>query len=382
MNPKGSSKKILIVAGEPSGDLHASNLVYDLKRLKPDLEFFGLGGALMQEAGVNISFDISKLALVGLVEVLKKIFLIGKVYRELLQKVDSERPDLAILVDYPGFNLRLAGELKKRSIPVIYYISPQVWAWGRDRIRIIKRCVKKVLVFFKFEEELYKTYNVDVEFVGHPLLDIVKADMPGNDILAKYSLRSGRPTIALLPGSRTMEVNSLLPVMVRAAQIIQKGLGEVQFIIAKHPGLPLDLYESSAKDSGLDMRIIEGATYNILSVSNFAMVASGTATLETAIMERPLLITYKTSLLTFILYRIVAKRGPVGLVNIIAGHIVAPELLQYDATPGNIARVTLDILNDKNKQEAIIKDLKEIRSKLGSSGASLRAAKAIIQSIL
>ncbi|MDP3804482.1 MAG: lipid-A-disaccharide synthase, partial [Candidatus Omnitrophota bacterium] len=160
------SKKILIVAGEPSGDLHASNLVNNLNTLRPGLKFFGIGGSLLKKAGAEIVFDITPLALVGLIEVLSNIFTVGKVYKDILRKIDVEKPDLAILVDYPGFNLRLAKELKARSIPAIYYISPQVWAWGRSRVKIIKRCVKKIIVLFKFEEELYKTYGIDAEFVG------------------------------------------------------------------------------------------------------------------------------------------------------------------------------------------------------------------------
>ena len=215
-----NEKKILIIAGEPSGDLHAASLVRDLKSLDPDLRFFGLGGYLSKEAGVDTVFDISKLALVGLTEVLKNIFTVGKVYKGILRRIDEEKPCLAILIDYPGFNLRLAKELKKRSIPVVYYISPQIWAWGRDRINIIKKCVTKMIVFFKFEEELYKTYDVTVAFVGHPLIGTVKAERTKDETLKVYDLAKGKTTIALLPGSRLTEIKTLLPIMVQTAKII------------------------------------------------------------------------------------------------------------------------------------------------------------------
>ena len=370
-------KKILMVSGEPSGDLHASNLVKDLKKLDPNLEFFGMGGGLSKNAGVEIDYDITAMALVGLVEVLKNIITVGKVFRGLLKKVDSGPVDLAILVDYPGFNLRLARELKKRGIPVIYYISPQVWAWGADRVKIIKRCVEKILVFFKFEEELYKTYGVDAEFVGHPLLDIVKVTAPKEEILKKYSLDGKKRIVALLPGSRTVEVKALLPIMARAARIISKNVNDVQFIVSKHPSLPLKLYENAIGDDN-NIKMAKGNTYNVLNASDFAIVASGTATLETAIIGTPLIIVYRANLITYILYHMVKTTRFLGLVNVIANREVAPELLQYDATPEKIARRTVGILSDEKKMSAMCGDLKLVASTLGSPGASLRAAQAIL----
>lgn len=371
-------KKILIVAGEPSGDLHASNLVKHLLNLRPNLTFFGMGGTLSKKAGVDIVFDITSLALVGAVEVLKNIFTVGKAYKHILRKVDSENPDLAILVDYPGFNLRLAKALKKRSIPVVYYISPQVWAWGRDRVNIIKRCVKKIIVFFKFEEELYKTYGIDAEFVGHPLLDTVKTTLPKDQILKRYGLSDEKPVIALLPGSRMSELKTLLSVMLAGAEIIAQKLEGAQFIIAKYRGLPMGLYENFIKNKKLDIRIAEGNTYDILAASDFAIVASGTATLETAIVGTPLAIIYKVNLITYILYKIVSDIKFLGIVNIIAGKEVVPELLQFRMTPENIAAAVTGLMRDKTKLAAIRAELSAVKSSLGSPGASLRAAGAIL----
>ncbi|MFA6142619.1 MAG: lipid-A-disaccharide synthase [Candidatus Omnitrophota bacterium] len=372
-------KKILIVAGEPSGDLHASNLVKNLKSLNPDIKFFGIGGTLLKKCGVDIIFDISELALVGVVEVLKNIFTVGKAFKTVLAKADAERPDLAILVDYPGFNLRLARELKARSIPVVYYISPQVWAWGRDRVNIIKKCVKKIIVFFKFEEELYKTYGVDATFVGHPLLDTVKATMTKDEVLKMYDLSRGKPVVALLPGSRTLEVKSFLSVMISACAIINKSSGGAQFVIAKYEGLRRDLYEDAIKSSNLDIRIADNDTYNILTAADFAVVASGTATLETAIIGTPFVMIYRVNLLTYMLYKIVSTTKFIGIVNIIAGKEVVPELLQYEMTPENIAAEVLKLMSDEDKKTKMLEGLKRVRASLGTSGASLRAAEEILR---
>ena len=372
------AKTILIVAGEPSGDLHASNLVKDLKALKADLEFFGLGGASCKSAGVEIDFDISKLAVVALVDVLKNIFTIGKVFKGLLKKVDSKKPDLAILVDYPGFNLRLARELSKRNIPVIYYVSPQVWAWGANRIGIIKKYVTKILVFFKFEEDLYKKNGINVEFVGNPLLETVKTTLHKDEILKKHGLSKDRPVIALLPGSRTTEVKTLLGIMAGASGIIAKELKAAQFVVTKYKNLPGALYEEALKGSPVNIKIIDADAYNILSVSDFAIVASGTATLETAIIGTPFVLMYKVGIVNYIAYKIVAKIKVLGLVNVIAGRIIVPEFLQYNATAEKIARESLEIMRDGSKRSAMISELGRVKSSLGAPGASQRAARAIL----
>lgn len=370
-------EKILIVSGEPSGDLHASNLVKDLKAVAPDLRFFGLGGRLSREAGVDCVFDISRLALVGLVEVLKNIFTVGKAYRMILKRIDIERPDIAILIDYPGFNLRLAKELKKRSIRVVYYISPQVWAWGRERIGIIKACVDKMIVFFKFEEELYKTYGVTCEFVGHPLLDTVKPSRRKEETIKTYHLSPDKITIALLPGSRSIEVRTLLPVMVKAARIIDDHISGTQFVIAKYPELPEAFYEDISKKTGLDIKVISGDIHNLLAASDFAIVASGTATLETAIIGTPLVIIYKANLLTYMVFKFVATVSCLGIVNIIAGRKIVPELLQYAATPDKIAEVVISILSDPKESALMRENLSNVKASLGIAGARYRAAQAV-----
>ncbi|MDD5495688.1 MAG: lipid-A-disaccharide synthase [Candidatus Omnitrophica bacterium] len=373
-----SPKKILIVSGEPSGDLHAANLVKELKGLDPDLEFFGLGGTLSKDAGVDVIFDISALALVGAVEVVKNISTVNKAYRTVLDRIDSTKPDLAILVDYPGFNLKLARELKKRNIRIAYYISPQIWAWGMSRIKTIKECVSKMVVFFKFEDALYKRHGVDSVFVGHPLLDSVKVTLPKKETLKKYGLAEDKITIALLPGSRRLEVAGLLGIMVSSCKIIKWALERTQFIVAKHPDLPMEIYKNIMDNSRLDIRIADGDTHNILAASDFAIVASGTATLETAIIGTPFIIIYKANFFSYIIYKVVARIKFLGLVNIIAGRGIIPELLQYNAKPRLIAQTALTILSGPDKQNSMRKSLKDVAASLGSRGASARAAAAIL----
>jgi lipid-A-disaccharide synthase len=374
-----ANKKILIVAGEPSGDLHASNLVKDLKSLDPSLQFYGIGGELSKKAGVDIVFDITKLALIGVIEVLKHLFVVKKAHDVLIARCDHDRPNIAILVDYPGFNLRLAKELSGKGIPVVYYISPQVWAWGRQRVHAIKKYVRKMLVFFKFEEDLYKKYGIDAEFVGHPLVDVVKVTSSKDEIYKKYSLSRDKRTIALLPGSRELEIKILLPIIAMAAELLSGRMKDVQFIVSKHPHLDLSLYETALKGTSFDHRFVEGDTHNIVGAADFAVVASGTATLETGMLGTPLIVVYKTAFITSLFYYSVVDIHFLGLVNIVAGKEVAPELLQYKVTPENIAGKVIGALSDPAGLARTRKELAAVKSSLGPGGASMRAARAISQ---
>jgi len=375
------SRTILIVAGEPSGDLHAAHLVRELRAQDPSLSFVGMAGPLCKKEGVEVVFDISALALVGLVEVIKNIGVVSMARDAVYRAIDARHVDAAILVDYPGFNLRLAKALKKRAIPVIYYISPQVWAWGAGRIKRIRECVRKMAVFFRFEEELYKRHNVSVEWVGHPLIDIVRPSLSKDEIRRRYNLSSGKKTIALLPGSRLLEAKNLLSPMLDGARLIAYKLGGAQCIIAKHPSLPGELFAEKARDAGLDIRIAEGDTYNVLHVADFAVIASGTATLEAAILETPFVLVYKAHLFTWLAYRIVSRIPYLGLVNIIAGKSVTPEFIQRRVTPDNIARSALDILTSDSRRNSLLKELRAVKSALGPPGAARRAALAVLDAL-
>ncbi|MFH1201731.1 MAG: lipid-A-disaccharide synthase [Candidatus Omnitrophota bacterium] len=375
------SKKIIIVAGEASGDLHASLLVKSLKSASNvNMEFFGLGGTKMQEAGVHIYYNTIDLAVVGIFEVLKNLAKFKEIFRQLLYKIDEIKPDLVILVDYPGFNLRLAKEVKKRNIPLIYYISPQVWAWGRSRIKQIKKYVDKMIVILRFEETFYQSYGVDAVFVGHPLLDIVKTNFNKDELLNSLLLDKKNTTISMLPGSRETEVRTLLPIMLETARLISKKLPESQFLILKSASLKEGLFQAiMARYPQINTKLINNLTYEGINASNLAIVASGTATLETAILEKPMVIVYKVNFLTGLYLRWAIKIPYVGLVNVIMGRKFIPEFIQYQARPGKIAREVLSILGDSERIAALKRELRFLKSQLGSSGATERAAKEILK---
>lgn len=372
-------KKILIVAGEISGDMHGAHLVNHLKELDPNISFFGLGGKNMKNAGVCIEYDMTRLAVVGFIEILKNYSKFKKIFNNILDKTRRAKPDAAILIDYPGFNLRLAGELKKLGIPVIYFISPQVWAWGEKRIKFIKKTIDLMLVLFKFEETLYADKKFNVKFIGHPLLDTVKPQKTPPQLLESTGLKKERTTIALLPGSREREVINLLPPMLKAAQIIFKNNPNTQFFICRTTVLTKELFKKIINKEKIDFTytIIDDLTYAAVSASDIAIVASGTATLETAILNKPMIIVYKVALLTWILAKMCVKIPHIGLVNVVAGKKIVPELIQFDATPKKIAALTQELLQDKKKREKIHTQLYALKNSLGIPGAYRRAAQEI-----
>lgn len=373
-------KNILIVAGEVSSDLHASNLVEAIKNIYPTINFFGLGGKKLRQAGVNLYFDIVELSVVGFFEVLKNIKKFKEIFRRLLEQVDRIKPDLAILVDYPGFNLRLARELKKRGISIIYYISPQIWAWGENRIRTIKKTVDRMIVIFKFEETLYEKHDIPVSFVGHPLLDVVKSKIPKEELFNKLGLNLRNLTIALLPGSREKEVKNLLPIMLETAQLIYKSLGNnVQFLILRPSAVKEAIFNDIlARYKKLSTHLLSDMTYDGLAASDFAMVASGTATLETAILGIPMVILYKVSFLTWAYLKMLIKIPYIGIVNIVANKCVVPEFIQYNAKPKRIAFYIKETLINAQELNNVKGLLLKVKNQLGEKGASQRAAQIIV----
>lgn len=362
-----TKKKILIVAGEASSDLHAANLIKDVKTLLPSVEFFGLGGDRMQREGAKLYANIVDLAVVGFVDVLRNIGKFKSIFNRVVKEADNLNPDLAVLIDYPGFNLRLAAELKKRDIPVVYYISPQIWAWGKNRIGIIKKLVKRMLVIFKFEQELYKEKGIPVDFVGHPYLDIVRAD-------SGLDLPPGKLTFALLPGSRKGEVRQILPVMIESAKLIQESIPNSQFLILRSSSVRKELFDNILAGYKLPVSIINDNTYEGLASCDFALVASGSATLECAILNKPFVIIYKVSWLNWLFLRAIIKLPYIGLVNIISGKKIIEEFIQYRAKPQAIATYITEILNNPRRITALKDGLSKIRYLLGEKGASKRAA--------
>ena len=365
----------MIIAGEASGDLYGAHLVSAFKKRYTEAEFFGVGGARMKAAGVEILFGIDDLAVIGVFEVLSKLKVIKDLFKVLTGRIDKEKFDLAILVNYPGFNLRFARELKKRGVPVVFYSSPQVWAWAKWRLGAIKKLVDKRVVFFKFERDFYKSHGVEAEFVGHPLVDIVKPT--GGDLGIKEG--DGRKIISLVPGSRKSEVSGLFETMLEAAEIIHSKMNNVLFLVTKHPDLPPELYRKASDNHSLPLKLIDGKTYDCLAKSDLAITVSGSVTLEAAILKTPMIIINRLSFFTGLLYLALVRLENVGLVNIIMGRRIMPELLQYNANARSIAHEALKIASDDTAYKRMKEDLEEASVLVGPPGASDRAAESIVK---
>ena len=369
-----SKKQIMIVAGEASGDLHGGNLVQAMHRIDPEIRFYGVGGGKLKAAGVELTADAAEMAVVGLTEVVSKLGFILKVMAQLKASLKKDRPDLLILIDYPDFNLPLAKAAKKYGIKVFYYISPQVWAWRRRRIGKIKKIVDRMAVILPFEADLYREAGVDVTFVGHPLLDVVRTKYPRKEALRRFDLAEGVTTVGILPGSRQSEVTRLLPVMLGAAEIIEKKIKDVQFVLPLADTLDIAFVSQIIAKYPVAVRLIPNEVYDVIGCTDIAMVASGTATLETALMETPMIIIYKVSAPSYYVGKMVIDVDHIGLVNIIAGKEIVPELIQFEASPEKIAAAVMEILATKERMEGIKAELKKIRDMLGSHGAAERVA--------
>lgn len=373
-----AQKNIIIVCGEASGDLHAGSLAEALKKLDPDINISGVGGTSLARSGAEILRDIKDLACLGLFDVLKKLPLFFALKKTLLQRIAQNKPDAIILVDFSGFNLRLAKAINKK-IPVVYYVSPQVWASRSCRIETIKKYVDKMFVLFKFEEEFYKARGVLAEFFGHPLLE--QRPSENKDYFLKtMGLDAEKPVFALLPGSRNQEIRHILPVMLKCAVLLRKNFPGAQFIIAKSAQVDLIVYNKLIRDSKTNIRmgIIEGKTCDCLNAANFALIASGTATLEAAIMRKPFAVIYKMGLLNYLFYRPQIKVPHICIANIIAKRQIVPEFIQSNARPAKIAAFVTSTLNNPAAIKQIETDLSAVKSLLGEPGASLRAARAIL----
>jgi len=373
-------KKIMIMAGEASGDLHGANLARELKKADPHLALYGVGSRHMREAGVELLADASLISVVGLVEVIRHVGVIYGVLSTLKRFLKDERPDLLILIDFPDFNIMLGKAARKLGIPVLYYISPQVWAWRRGRVRTIARLVKAMIVVFPFEVPLYQHAGVDVRFVGHPLTDVVGSALSREQACAAFSLDPARRTVALLPGSRRSEVASLLPDMLEAAKLLSERFPDLQFVLPVAQTLSRECIQAFLDPSGIPVTLTDGRVYDALRASDTAIVASGTATLETGLMAVPMVIVYRVARIThFVLSRLVTDVKHIGLVNIVSGERLVPELVQDDATALNMANAVATMLEDGDYRARIKFGLESMRAKLGSSGASARAAAVVLE---
>jgi lipid-A-disaccharide synthase len=370
--------KLAIVAGEASGDLHASEVVRELKKLDPTLQTFGIGGDLLAGEGMRVLHHAREMGIVGLFNVIRHLAMFRRVLNDMTDTIAREKPDAVMLVDYPDFNLRLAKRCKAMGLRVIYYISPQVWAWRRGRVKQIARVVDRMLVIFPFEEDFYRQHQVPVTYVGHPLIDEMLA--VGRSPLAvekKTSANSQRSTaIALLPGSRRHEVRALLPPMLDAVSIL-KNEGEIDAFIVQAPTISSSELLASMQETHAFVRIVPHDHGEALASADIAMSSSGTATLECAISGVPVIVMYRLSKLTHLVARRLVKLPHFSLVNIVAGKNVVPELLQEEVNGERIAREVRRLL-EPVERERVRRELAEVRRKLGQPGASRRAAEAIM----
>ncbi|BBO73912.1 lipid-A-disaccharide synthase [Desulfosarcina widdelii] len=368
-----SSKRFMIIAGEASGDMHGARLVRAIRKRSPDAFVFGVGANAMQGEGTRIIVDSRELSVVGLTEVISKLPTIYRAMGLVKKSLHRLRPDLLILIDFPDFNFRVAAVAKKLKIPVLYYISPQIWAWRQNRVKKIKRLVDHMAVILPFEASFYRKHGVPVTFVGHPLLDRIPPAI-GHD---SNRYNSEKPVIGLLPGSREKEVTTLLPVILQAAQRIDNGLPAVKFLVSCSTSIKEDLLEDIFRQyaGSLDVSIVKGPVEPIFKESCVLVGASGTVTLEAALHGTPTVIVYKVSPLSYWLGKRLIKVDFIGLVNLIAKKPLMPELIQEDASPQTIAETVIRMVSEPEKLRQLEKELLGVRELLGGAGASDRVAK-------
>jgi lipid-A-disaccharide synthase len=368
----------MISCGEPSGDLYAAALATEILRAEPSATITGLGGDRLRAAGASLVGDFSGLSVTGLMEVARVLPRTYATYRRLVRDAEAARPDVFVAVDFPDFNFRLAAAVRKLGVPVVYYISPQLWAWRRGRMKTMRRIADRVLVIFPFEEAIYQEAGVSVEWVGHPLLDLAAVPRPRVPFLAGLGLDPGRPVVALLPGSRRNELYAILPGLVSAARIIRSELPDVQLLVARAPHLPDTAFQPLA---GLDgkVAVVEHATDDVLAAADVALVASGTVTVQAALHQCPMVVVYRLSSLTYRMGKPFVHVDTYAMANLVAGRRVVPELIQEDFTPDRVAGEAMRVLTDPAYAASMRAALGDVRGRLGSPGASARAAAAVIE---
>ena len=370
--------KILISAGEASGDIHAAAVTAALKQIDSSVEVFGMGGDALRAAGGEVLFDIKDHGVMGFVEVIKKLPDLFKLRSDFARVMDERQPDCLVVVDYPGFNMKLAKVAHDKGIPVVSYIAPSAWAWNKGRAKNVAKIVDKVACIFPFEYDVYKEAGAPVEFVGHPLLDIVKPAWERTEAEAWVGKQPGHPLVLLMPGSRLMEIEKMLPNLLAGAKLLKKQLPEVQFAMPRAGTIPLELLQSKIKASGLDIKITEGHNYDLFSVADLALATSGTVTLEAALCGLPSIIVYRTSALNAFIARRVINIPNIGLPNIVAGRQIMPELLQEEFTPANVAKTAVELLAPERRPQ-LEADLAFMKARLGEPGAVKRVAQLILR---
>lgn len=369
----------MIVAGEASGDLHGAGLAGALLDMAPEAHLCGMGGSEMAGAGVELLVDIAELSVMGIVEVIGRFAEIRAAMRLLEERLISRPPDLLVLIDYPGFNLALAAKARKLGIAVFYYISPKVWAWGRWRLKKIRRLVDRMAVILPFEKDFYQQQGMTVDFVGNPLLDSVRRTMSRQAFLARHAIDDDCTVVGLLPGSRRQEIKNLLPVFLAAAEELGRHLAKPVFLLPLAPSLSIaDLENNGLAGTRLDVRVIEGERYDLMAACETVMAASGTVTLELAILGIPMVVAYRMSPVSYFLVRRLVKLKYASLVNLVAGKEVVTELLQEKLSSSGLCAVVKDLLQDEEAAADMRRQLAGIRRQLGEPGASRRTARLVL----
>jgi lipid-A-disaccharide synthase len=367
----GGTRKVMIIAGEASGDVHGARLVRAMQALSPGLEFFGVGGSVLRQAGVRIRVDNSQIAVVGISEALAKLRILLKALKVAKEDLKAIRPDLLIIIDFPDFNLRVATVARKLGIPVMYYIGPQIWAWRTGRVKKIKKVIDHMVVIFPFEAAFYEKRHVPVTFVGHPLLDGMMSTRSGQ---TKGDLSGNSMLIGLLPGSRNEEIRRLLPTMVQVADMLGDHIPGIRFAIPVASSVDRGLVEAIAEGGRTRFLILSDRLRDILDKATLLITASGTVTLEAAIAGTPMIIVYKVSNLSYWLAKLLVRVEYIGLANLVAGKTVVPELIQHEASAEKIAHQALQLLGDEKRLAEMRRELSCIAKSLGAPGASQRAA--------
>jgi lipid-A-disaccharide synthase len=371
------ARRLLVSCGEPSGDLYASEVVRHLRERDGALEVFGLGGERLLAQEARLIAHVSELAVVGLVEVLRHLRRLRRVFHQVLAEVDRRPVSGALLVDYAGFNLRLARELHRRGVRVAYYVSPQVWAWRSGRIRTVRECVSRMVVIFPFEEAFYRRHGVSATFVGHPLVELSRSDGDSRSFLRANGLDPGRPVLAVLPGSRRQEIAYNLPPLAEALRRLRAERAALQAAIAVAPGLDPAAIQARLADA--DVRLVPGQAGALMRAATAGVIASGTATVEAALMDLPSAVVYRLSPLSYALGRPFVRLPHYAMVNLIAGREVMPELIQGEFRPDSVVREVRRLLDDEEARSAQRRGLAEVRKALGGPGASQRAAAVVAE---
>lgn len=375
------SDQILIVAGEASGDLHGGHLVRALKTQHPQLRFEGVGGKQMQEAGVHTLYDIDRMGGMGLFEFVNGLWHHIEIFRKLSREIATGKYRAAILINYPFFNLKLAKVCKRWHCPALFYISPQVWASRKGRVNTIRDTVSKMYVILPFEEEIYRQARVEVEYLGHPFIDFVRPQVSREEALREFGLDPDVKTVGLLPGSRMSEVNYLLDDMVGAAGIIQKELGQCQFLLPVADSIDPEMIRQRLGDNSTGIKVLTGRNYDVMNCSDALIMASGSSTLEAGLFTVPMVIVYKVHPLTYFIGKMLTDITHFGLINIVAEEGVVPELLNEQVTPERMATEILKVLKDPAKARAVRERLQQVRESLGAAGVVSRIARSMAESM-